>query len=190
MPLDKQIPAGCSLQQPTATTECDTHITLLRKILEKCPSRDSLRMPLFHELAKAIFNRYQCLHNQEDLEEGISLCREILLPALPEGKSRRAECLNWSISLLTARYQQLDHITDLNEAITQCREMLKFSPSNDVQVRQGILLGTFITLLRMQSERLGNLSSLEEALKLGHEYLKPGLQGDEDHAHVLAGLGM
>ena len=173
MPLDKQVPAGCSLQQPTATTERDIHITLLRRKLEKCPPRDSLRLPLLQELARAIFDRYQGLYCREDLNEGISLCHGIL-SALPEGNLSRMEWLNLSIVLLAARYEQLKNSTDLDEAITQCRERFKIACSNGVH--QGISFGNLITLLCEQSRRFRNYGALEEAMKLCAGYQKLDLQ--------------
>ncbi|KAJ2926796.1 hypothetical protein H1R20_g10313, partial [Candolleomyces eurysporus] len=148
----------------------DEAISLHRAILKSQPPHQS-RLNTLENLGRTLMGRYRYTKIMEDLDEILSLFREVL-ESRPYPHPHRSALLSDLSGVLHDRYRRTGTVADLEEAISLLREALKLRPSRHPDRSDS--LNSLGNALRDRHQRTGTTDDLEESISMHREAV--GLQ--------------
>ncbi|KAK7061337.1 CHAT domain-containing protein [Favolaschia claudopus] len=138
------------------------------------------------KLANAVQSRFCAQGNAVDLEEAITLHREVL-ELCPSPLSIHPTCLNNLGLAIRIRAEQTGSIDDFQEAINLHREALSLCPDSPLHPERTTALYYLGCALRLRFEQQGDFEYLEEAIGLHREAIS--LLSTGSRMSSLDGLG-
>jgi CHAT domain-containing protein len=141
-----------------------------------------------NNLGAELRDRYRYKGTLTDLEQSISLFRQVLEATPKTLREDRAMYLNNLGSSLGLRYQQLGNVADLEEEISLCKQAIMQTPPNAPTLPARLVnLGLG---LRDRSIRTGNIADLEQAIQAFEQAVAHTPPGTPDRDLYLNNLGL
>ncbi|KAI6011599.1 hypothetical protein EDC04DRAFT_769661 [Pisolithus marmoratus] len=158
-----------------------------RAQLEGCHPGDDGRDVALHNLAVALYNRFQTERKVDDVNEAITVHRAAL-ELRPSGHLQRSLSLHWLALCLLGRYDSQGLVADLEEAVTLGRAALKACPQGHAD--RGLRLHTLAHYLWKRFKKQAKMYDLDEAIELHRVALELRPSGHPHRCSSLHGLAL
>ncbi|KAI6008162.1 hypothetical protein F5J12DRAFT_65835 [Pisolithus orientalis] len=143
--------------------ESTDEVSRKRAELRRCPPGRRGRDDALFDLAWVLYEKFKKEHRIDDLNEAITLLRDVL-ELRPLGNHKRAVPLNSLAVCLSSRYDEQGEIDDLEEAIMRGRAVLELCPPGHPD--RGAVLYDLACDLRTRFMQKADMHNLDEAIGL------------------------